>query len=65
MTWTRQEAGWYTLGEPGPSSVAVCRERDGYWHTYVRRDGPPGDSRHRTMRAAMRAAERLWKERGR
>ncbi len=53
--WARQDAGWYTLG----SDVAVCREADGYWHTYVERDAPLGDTKHRTLRAAMKRAERL------
>lgn len=53
--WFRWEAGWYMHEATG---FAVCREADGLWHAYVERQAPPGDSRHRTMRLAMRAVER-------
>jgi hypothetical protein len=58
--WVCQEPGWWSGGWLNhPHTFAVCKEADGHWHTYVKHEAPPGDSKHRTMRDAMRATERL------
>lgn len=58
MAWTRVESGWYWW-ETASEKAAVCRETDGLWHTYVDRDGPPGDSRHKSLALAKRKVARL------
>jgi hypothetical protein len=58
--WERCEAGWYQYWlSDCDNPAAVCRERySPPWCVYVQEHMPPGDSQHRTLRDAKRAAER-------
>lgn len=59
--WTREEAGWWTAGVIG-WDIAVCKERDGKWHSYVTDDDTPLNSpSFSTMQEAMVDAEKRKK----
>lgn len=61
--WVKVEPGWYVLAEdPAVSGVglaAVTWEGGEHgWCVYIDEDMPPGDSQHKTMKAAKAEAER-------
>lgn len=70
MTWKKLEAGWYRYWVDRSGGVmfpeadaAVCYEGDA-WCVYVTEDMPPGDSQHKTLKEAKKAAEKLVGKQG-
>jgi len=58
--WKMEEAGWWING-----SIAVVRESNGRWHSYVTEDDTPKNSpSFKTMQEAMQDAEKRRDENG-
>jgi hypothetical protein len=57
MEWEQVEPGWYTTRPPG---AAICAERDGRWHVYVKCVVPPGDAICKTLKEAKAYVEKHY-----
>jgi hypothetical protein len=60
LDWECQESGWWTtwiLKGTEKIYMAVCRERDRKWHSYVNDDTVANSPSFPTMKLAMEDAE--------